>query len=232
VARYNRIKKKANITAPDEFLSFWEHAYNWGAEKKERVLFPALAVALIAVLVGGFFYYRSQREITAQRELYLALASVPRAEAGKKIDTKKFISALDGVAERFEGTVGAKEALLYKGNALYEKNKMDEAGKVYKSIVDGGKLDCFITRTAVVALARIYQDNGKFDESTKLLKKYRKLENGALNEEMALIIARNYELAGDGKSALAEYDDFLAKYPRSMRAGTVREKADRLRTSV
>jgi tetratricopeptide (TPR) repeat protein len=232
VARYNRIKKKTDITAQDEFLSFWEHAYTWGAEKKERVLFPVLAVALIAVLVGGFFYYRSQREITAQRELYLALATAPREDTGKKVDTKKFISALDAVAERFEGTVGGKEALLYKGNVFYEQNKTDEAGKVYKSIVAGGKLDCFITRTAVVALGRIYQDNGKFDESTTLLKKYRKLENGALNEEMALIIARNYELAGDGKSALAEYDDFLAKYPRSMRAGTVRERADRLRASA
>jgi len=211
VARYNRIKKKANITAPDEFLSFWEHAYTWGAEKKERVLFPALAVVLVAVLVGGFFYYRSQREITAQRELYLALATAPREGSGEKVDTQKFISALDAVAERFEGTVGAKEALLYKGNVLYEKNKMDEAEKVYKSIVDSGKLDCFITRTAVVALARIYQDKGQYDESTKLLNKYRKLENGALNEEMDLIIAQNYELAGDGKSALAEYDDFLEK---------------------
>jgi len=232
VARYNRIKKKVNITAQDEFLSFWEHAYKWGSEKKERVLFPALAVALIAVLVGGFFYYRSQREITAQRELYLALAATPREGTGKKVDMKKFISSLDAVAERFEGTVGAKEALLYKGNILYEKDKMKEAEKVYKAIVAGGKLDCFITRTAVVALARIYQDNGKFDESTKLLNKYRKLANGALNEEMALIIARNYELAGDGKSALAEYDDFLTKYPRSMRVSTVREKADRLRASV
>jgi len=232
VARYNRIKKKANITAQDEFLSFWEHAYKWGAEKKERVLFPVLAVALIAVLVGGFFYYRSQREITAQRELYLALATAPREDTGKEVDTKKFIAALTAVAERFEGTVGAKEALLYKGNALYEKNKMDEAEKVYKAIVAGGKLDCFITRTAVVALGRIYQDNAKYDEATKLLKKYRKLENGALNEEMALIIARNYELAGDGKSALAEYDDFLAKYPHSMRAGTVQKRADRLRSSA
>ncbi len=232
MARYNRIKKKANITAPDEFLSFWEHAYAWGLEKKERVLFPALAVALVAMLVGGFFYYRSEREITAQRELYLALTTAPREDTGKKIDTKKFIAALDAVAERFEGTVGGKEALLYKGNTLYEKNKMDEAEKIYQSIIADGKLDCFFTRTAVVALGRIYQNNGKFDESTKLLKKYRKLENGDLNEEMALIIARNYELAGDGKSALAEYDDFLAKYPRSMRTGTVQEKAEQLRTSA
>lgn len=229
MARYNRIKKKSDLKKPDQFVSFWEHAYIWLNENRERILIPGLAVIVAVMLAGGYLYYRSQREISAQRELYFALKDLPGEVSGRKSVLKELLEPLDEISERFSGSVGARIAEIYIGNEHYDKGRMEKAEPIFKSIAESGGSRNVISRLAALGLARVYQNRGKYDDSTKVLEKFRKAENSAFGEEMDLLVAENHELSGDSNAAMKDYADFLKKYPGSIRAMRVRDKAEALK---
>jgi len=224
VARYKRIKVKSVITEPDEFLTFWDSAYLWMNENRNKVLIPLFAALLVVVSVAGFFYYRSERSIASQRELYFALKDFQDDEFldQKESDPDKLNKRLDAIVSKYKGTYGAEMAELYKAAVFYEKGRLDDAETAYKKVEGDGRTDNLITRLGAIGLARVYQSNGKYEESSNALTRYRK--SGQFKEEMDIITAENFELDGDFAMAREEYASFINNNPESARVGDVKEK--------
>lgn len=225
MARYNRIKKKEGIDLQEELINFWDSVYIWVGENRARVIFPIIGVVLALALFGGYSFYKDSREKAAQRELALAIASYPREGVDKaKVDIDKMIADVDAVAERFGGTLGGRMADLYKGHLFYMQGMMEEAGSVYKSAYEAGKAGEVFTVIAGIGLARVYQNTGKYDESTELLKEMRKKPSPTFDEEIDFLYAQSYELKGETDQALDSYAGFLGSYPESRRKDAVTQR--------
>jgi predicted negative regulator of RcsB-dependent stress response len=171
LARYKRIKKKSSLKSPDEFLSFWSRTYNWLAENRDRLLAPLLIVLLVIVMAGGLFYYRQQKGLTAQREFSNIMKIYPRGAESTSAELEKAARSLADFSERFSGTSAARVAELYRAHSLARQAKTVEAEKVYREILDSGGGDELVKEMAALSLERLYQDQGKYEESSGVLKK-------------------------------------------------------------
>ncbi len=236
MARYSRIKRKADITETDEFISFWERVYIWASENTVKAIFPAIALVLVGMVMVGTVYYVKKKDVSAQKALYFALLEYPRD--GQKDDKKvfnpsassKMVESLDSIASHFAGSAGAMMAELYKANLLYSTNQMEKAEESYRKIVDAdNQRGVVVSSLASIGLAMVYQNQGKYDESTTELAFFLNEPNAQFGGEMSLITARNLELKGDKSGATAKYEEFLATYPNSGRTLDVHHKISQLK---
>jgi len=224
VAHYKRIKKKVNLKAPDQFVSFWHRTYNRALENRKKILPPVCGVLLLVLLAGGFFYYRAQKEQSAQRELYSILKDYPRDGAESSGKLEEVIKSLDAFSGRFSGTGAGRVGELYRAHMLFNKGEREEAARLYGEIAESGASDDLITGMAGLSLARLYQDQGKYADSAETLKKLKADGRTNFSEEVDLLTAHNHELSGEKKAAIEEYRRFLKEYPESTRIPRINEK--------
>ena len=228
MARYKRIKRKEDLKAPDEFVSFWDSVYFWVADNGEKVLYPLVGIIIIFMVSAGYAYYQDSRENTAQRELYRSLANYPsdNPQEGASIspndvDMKKLAETIGEVSDRFSGTLGGKLAGFYQANVMYKDGKMAEAEALYKSGYESDGADGMLGRLSGISLARVYQNQQKYSDAIGVLEKLKESKVEAFMEEIDYLLAMNYELSGDSDRALETYVEFLGKYQVSSRRDMV-----------
>jgi len=228
VARYKRIKRKEDLKAPDEFISFWDSVYFWVTDNSEKVIYPLVGLAIIIMISAGYMYYADSRENTAQRELYRALVEYPsdspteaNAQPKDNVDLPKLAETIGEVSERFSGTVAGKLASFYKANVHYKDGKMPEAEALYKQVFESEGAEDTVGRLSGIGLARTSQNQGKYSEATSVLEKLKGSKSEAFMEEIDYLLGLNYELAGNSDRALETYVEFLGKYQVSSRRDLV-----------
>jgi len=228
VSRYKKIKKKPAAKQPDEFLTFWHHAYIWLENNREKLLLPTLAVLVVFVLGFGYLYYTQQMKEVAQRELYFALKSFPRPGNVNSASADELEQTFSNISQKFSSTPARYTADLYHAHLLADQGKTDEALKIYNELFKSGKGGATVTEMAGLSIAWILQDQGKFDESNEIIKKMEERGRQFFPEEARLLTARNYELSEDRKNALAEYRRFVEEYPASQNVEEVNDKITEL----
>ncbi len=227
MAQYKRIKKKENLKEPDQFVSFWRRVYESALENRNKFFLPIGGIVLLVLFVSGFLYYQSQKEQSAQMELYSILKDYPRDGSESSDKKEKVIKSLDAFKDRFSGTSAGRVGELYRAHMMFNEGEFEKAGKLYKTIAESGATDDLITGIAGISLARLYQDQGKYAESTETLEKF-KSGRTSLSEEIDMLTAQNHELSGEKETAIEEYQHFLGKYPKSTRIPIINEALLRL----
>lgn len=224
MARYKRIRKKGSLTKPDEFISFWEKTAKWLVENRNRLLTPALVFMLVIVVAGGLYFYRQQKSVTAQLELYFLLKNYPHAEKAPASYMEGLSGALEEFTGRFSDSHAATVADLYRAHALARQGKTDETEKLYKQILNSDGKKTLINGVAALSLARLYHDQGKYKESTGALTLFSGGAASPFAEEIDLMKARNLEQGGNKEAALAEYRRFITNHQDSPFVPDVSEK--------
>ncbi|MBI5178993.1 MAG: tetratricopeptide repeat protein [Nitrospinae bacterium] len=224
MAHYKRIIKKEDVKGPDEFLSFWEHAYFWVVEKKEKLILPVIGFGVAVALVAGFFYYRQQKEVAANRELFNILKELPRQGGAKAVSTDQAVDNLKAFGEKFGATRSGKMGQLYRANILYQKKNFDDAAKAYREVMDGGS--DLTAHLACMGLAASLQEQGKYADAVAALDKFR--ADSVFAEDMDYMAARTLEMAGNMEAAAKEYTKFMEKHSASRLSDDVRERSSRL----
>lgn len=222
MARYKRISKKLDIKGPDEFVSFWQHAYDFASVSGEKLLLPVIGVAVAAILGLGFYYYGQQKERTAQVQLYEALKDYPRAGVMSPDAAKKVIEGLADHGRKFPGANITRIGKLYRANALLQSNNPGEAAALYKEVAG----DDLPGQLATLNIAVIQRQEGKFADANATLEKLR--QSPFFAEEADFQTARNYELMGNAAKAREEYGRFLEKHSGSTYATEAKERKERL----
>ena len=224
MARYKRIRRKGTLTAPDEFLSFWDRQYEWAAENWEKLLTPLLLVMLAVVIGGGAFYYTQQKASSAQNELTLIMNAYPRGVDSNPALLAEVVTALTEFSQRFSGTNAATVADLYKAHTVARQENSVEAVKLYKEIISSDKPDELVISMAALSLATLHQDQGDYEKANKVLDEFSAGKPSAFGEEIDFMSAQNMELAANRKAALEKYHAFVTKYPDSTLAPQARAK--------
>ncbi len=222
MARYDRISRKIDVKSPDEFLTFWDHAFHWVADNRDRLLLPVLGGVVAVVLAFGFYYYQTQKEAKANEELYRVLAQLPRQGSGAATTAQEMIEKLKAYDAQFGGGDAGRIGKFYRANILYQKKSFEDAIALYKDVLDGDLLGQY----AAINLAAAYTEQGRYADAAATLEKIRATTYFA--EEVEYQIARNQEAANNMAAAKAEYQKYLEKHPGSRYSVEAKDRLARL----
>jgi TolA-binding protein len=195
VARISRKELKA-----DKFALEVEHTVTFFEEhRKDLLRYGAVALAVVAVLLGYSVYRRHARterqdaltQAIAVQEAAIASASTtgsqvfPTQEAKDQAATKAF----SGIVSKYSGSDESNIAQYYMGAILADQGKMAEAEKLFLEVADKG--DATYGSLAKFSLSQIYYATGRLDQAEKILREL--ISNPSIfvsKDEATLTLAR------------------------------------------
>jgi predicted negative regulator of RcsB-dependent stress response len=132
--------------------------------RKEVLRYGAIAVAVV-LLVVGIFFYRSHQRSVRQQELTIAIqtqeASIGGVSPGSIFNfptlaekEKAASKAFAEVASKYSGTDEGVIAVNYLGAIAVDQGRLDEAEKRFKEVADSGNKN--LASLAKLSLAQLY----------------------------------------------------------------------------
>ena len=172
----DRITRKELKT--DKFAVEVEHSVEYvAAHKKQAVQYGAIALAVV-LIAGGIWYYRGHQHEQRQQALAQAVdvmqamvnpqggpaLSFP-TEAAKNAASEK---AFKDVYEKYPGSPEAIVAATYLGAIEVDMNKLPEAEKYFQVVADSS--DKNYASLGKLSLAQLYMGGGRQADGEKLLR--------------------------------------------------------------
>jgi len=160
VARITRKELKT-----DKFALEVEQTVTYFEEHRTQVLrYAALALVVVLIVVGIFFYRNHQRSIRQQAlasAIAIQEASIGGTNPGSQVSfqtlaerEKAAVKAFSEVAAKYSGSTEGQIALNYLGAIASDAGRLDEAEKRFKEVANGS--DQRIASMAKLSLAQLY----------------------------------------------------------------------------
>jgi tetratricopeptide (TPR) repeat protein len=231
--RYTR----KELRKPDEFVTFWQHAY----EQLQLSSRPILVGLGMAVLIIGAQAAFSQRSTRNQAEASRLLSRAERmyaselgtdddpakkalAQAQGEDDLPKFktseerrsatLGELDTLIGKHGGTGAARQGELVRGGVLYDAGRYDEAIKAYGDFLAREGTDNRLRFLAREGRGYAYEAKGDLQAALDEFKKLER-ESEVYKDRAQFHQARILEKKGDAKAATDLYKSILEKSPTS-----------------
>jgi predicted negative regulator of RcsB-dependent stress response len=184
----------------DKFAQEVSHSVEFMAEHRRQITRYGTAAVVILVIAVAIYGYMQYRKTEAHKALNAALdiqnATVgPQAPDGSLTfatqdeKDKALVKALSNVASKYGSMNEGDIAHYYLGTYNADKGNMSEAEKQFKVVVDSGNKN--YASLAKLALADIYQSEGKQAEGEKFLRSL--IDNPTIffsKEEATIALAR------------------------------------------
>lgn len=238
-------KEERHQIKRDELVTIFERAEFFLAHNARRVLaLIGVGAALVVALVGVRAWHGASEEkaslalsevIQAYRAPVVvspeALQQIPpgaKSFATSEERARKVIELADGVLAGGSGTEAAPKALFYKGLALDDLGKREEASAALQDLVMKHPHD-FLAAVARFKLAQIKESQKNPSEALVHYQALLEERTGDFPAEEALMgIARCQEDLGRREEARATYRRILDQYPDSDYRPEARRKVDEL----
>lgn len=173
-------KTRKNLKS-DKFAEEVTTIWDWAGEHKELVIrYGSIAVAVVLIAVGIFYYVRYQanaREEALSQALRIDGASVgtnPQPGmlnyATQDEKDKAWQKAFTDLASKYHGSQEGAIAEMYLASNANDKGNLAEAEKRYQDVMDSAPKP--YASMAGVALAQLYAAQCKIPEAQKLLQNY------------------------------------------------------------
>lgn len=180
----------------DKFAEEVSTIWDWMAEHKDEVIrYGAIALAVLLVAGGIFYYIRYQAGVRA--DALAAALRVDNANVGGQAQPgmmqfatqdekdKAWVKAFTDVAVKYHGTQEGAIAEMYLASAEADKGSLANAEKRYREIIDSAPKP--YNSMAQMALAQTLNAEGKTDEAEKLLRDMIAHPSVAVSKEEATI---------------------------------------------
>ncbi len=162
----------------DKFAEEVAHSVDFISHHRPQALrYGLIALAVIVVAFGAYFYMRYQRGVRQDvlREAMLIFDSniAPSAPEGLKAfptseeKDKAMQKAFSNLADKYSGTMEGEIGRYMLGVTAVDKGKLDEAAKHFDQVANSSQKD--YGALARLALAQIYVSQGKDQEAEKTL---------------------------------------------------------------
>jgi hypothetical protein len=181
----------------DKFAQEVTHSFEFVAEHRNEVLrYGAIGVAVVVLAVAIFFYMRHQegvREEALAQAIRVDVATVvpaPPQPGGLSFPTvaekdKARQTAFVDVAAKYHGTQEGAIAAFYLASDAVDKGNLADAEKRYKDVMDSAPKQ--YSAMARMALAQVYEAQGKTTEAEKLLRDAVANPTATVSKEQATI---------------------------------------------
>jgi predicted negative regulator of RcsB-dependent stress response len=170
---------RKEILKQDKFAVEVEHTVHYfAAHRKQTILYGGIALAVI-LIAGGVFYFRSSQHSVREQVLgeALSLVNAPVAAAspsgGPSFPTQAAKDdavgkALNKVASDYAGSAEGYVAEYSLAGTALDAGKMDDARKKYQDVADHAEVN--YASLAKLALAEIDASENRNGDAEKLLK--------------------------------------------------------------
>jgi len=210
----------------DEFVDAAVDLGHW-LEKNWRLVarWGAVVGVVVLIIVGWVVLARHTRE-QAEVRLAGALVTYDRLEAEGFTDSavlEQTLGELNSVADD-AGRAAAGVARLYRGSALFQLERFDEAEQELSSVVETADRDGTVFATAHAVLANVYQATGRTEEAVRVLDGLLDSPNARVPADQTLLqIGQIYSEAGEDDQAREHWQRVLDEYPNGMAATEARQ---------
>lgn len=216
---------RAEMAIANFFLGYWRH------------MVAALGAVLLGALVYGQYaswYKNGQLETTSEiadvraRLPTVLLSPYPSPEGLTEAQRNAAITGGDklvsiGAAARgtaaVEAYLNAAELFRQAGDATRQRQALQAAEPLAKGA---------LAYAVVGALSNLDLEEGKGEEAVRRLEAFRKSEQGMLAEQATLDLGLAYESLSRGGDAQLVYNEFVSRWPDSVRAEQARQRLARL----
>ncbi len=180
----------------DRFAVAVEHQIEYvAAHRSLMVRWGAIALAVVLVGLGIYFYRAHQRTVREERladAIQIQEAPVGAAQPGvKTFDTEEakraeVVKAFTAIVTEYPGTTEGYIAQNFLGAIAADQGKMDEARKRFQSVADSA--DKNFASLAKVSLAQIDFAESRTAEGEKLLRDLMEHPTDLVSREQATIV--------------------------------------------
>jgi tetratricopeptide (TPR) repeat protein len=209
----------------DEFVEAAVDFGKWLEDNWPRVLRWVAAVAAVVLIVVAWTAYSRHKRTEAELRLSSLLADYDRQETEgfeDPAELETLLADLDEVADAASGSPAAV-AHLYRGSALYQLERYDEAEAELQDAISDADKRGTLYPTANAVLANVYEAMGRVDEAVALL-------DGLLDEavpsvpqdQLLLQTGLIYERAGRSEEARERLQRVTDEYANTAAAGEAR----------
>lgn len=234
----HQIKRDELVTAIEKGTFYVEH-------HARRIGMLAVGlVVLAAALFGGWLWWSGREDKasfvlgeiiqTYRAPVSITLDAIQQTTEGAKTFSsteekdREVVRLADEVLARYHSSRAAPKALYYKGLALSEMKKTDEAGKALQELMSTYPGD-FLAPLARFELARLKEAHGNPSEA---LIQYQALAEDAQGffpkEEGLMGVARCQEALGRKSDALKTYRKIVSEFPDSDYQFEAKKKVEEL----
>jgi TolA-binding protein len=234
----HQIKRDDLVTVIERGTFYVEH------HARRMAIVAGAVVVLAAIVFGGRLWWTGREDrasfllgeiIHAYRgTVSTSLDSLQQATPGSRTyatteeKDREVVKLADEILTSYGSTHAAPKALYYKGLALSEMKKADEAGKVLQDLLAKYPGD-FLAPMARYELARLKEAQGN---SSEALIQYQALAEDARSffpkEEGLMGVARCQEALGRKSDALKTYQKIVNDFPDSDYQFEAKKKVDEL----
>jgi tetratricopeptide (TPR) repeat protein len=201
----HRKLRRKELKQPDEFLTFFEDAWNFLNENLNQVLISAAVVAGAALIVISVYYYERHRDHLTARQFYQALQALQSKDY--KLAEQNFIQLANDEPGRELGRL----ARFYLAASYLGENNLPRARDALVGYLAEGHNQAF-EGLALIDLGIVYERMGDLQKAQKAYEQAASIRgDSAARGELAA--ARVLARRGERQAAVATYRDFLASHP-------------------
>jgi predicted Zn-dependent protease len=163
----------------DRFAEEVEHSVEFVAEHRKQALQYGAIALVVALIVGGIWYYRGRQATTRQDELAAAMDIMqapvaPNAPPGQLFYTTDALknaaaeSAFKAIIDKHSRSDEATVASSYMGALSMDQGKIADAEKYFQRVADSGNKN--YSSLGKLSLAQVYLSMGRRADAEKLLR--------------------------------------------------------------
>jgi predicted negative regulator of RcsB-dependent stress response len=213
----------------DEFVEAAFDLGHWFEEHWKRVAQWLAAVALLAIAIGAWVTWSNERQERAKQRLAAGIERYQAAHATTggpdAVILAESLETLDEAAGSLGGTPAGRLAGFYRGAALADLGRTEEARTALRQVVAAAGPDETVGGTARWMLARVELAAGRSDDAVALLNELLERSDSIVPPGQVLSeMARLHEAAGRPDEARRHWQRILDEQPQSPEAAEARER--------
>jgi tetratricopeptide (TPR) repeat protein len=228
----------------DELVSSWEQFQTWAGTHQNEVRLWVVGIVLVAVVGGGFWYFRTQRLAESRIALDQALrdfdAPIATADGGQdqaaqpassEEKYRKALAKFDGIARRYGSSNEGRQARYYAALCRVELGETEQAESELRALAQasGGAAGELMSELARLALAETLRSQGQPGEAVTEYEKALAVSSPPIPRDHVLFeMAGALEEAGQLEQAAQVYRRVVDEHPDSRYAQGARTRAEYL----
>jgi tetratricopeptide (TPR) repeat protein len=191
-------------------------------------LLAIVAVIVVASAVVAVMMTRDRARAESEAELVLDQANKELLRGNAADATTLYDELLD----RYAGTSSGRRGLLFKGEALLQSGKYDEAISTYEKFLGRERKDELLRSSAKRGIATALEDKGEFAKAAGVHESLAMLLEGNDAAEELMSAARSYRAASVYGKAISLYEKVISQYPDYWRVEEAKVSLGELRTKL